>query len=164
MSVTHVYTRQHNVKGLQSSWQGPFEILSRPTRSTLIIKVGITKDGSDRTERRAWGDVKPAFRREGAPEGVRPRRGRPRKQPEQSSSLQSDSSSHNNNNTAEVIAALDFTKPPPMAPNSNSHATDAEPFKLSGPPPWPGFPTKPSSWTASDSELQFINDSIRGVS
>ena len=42
--VTHVYTKQHNKKGLDSSFKGPFEIISRPSRSTIEIKVGVNKD------------------------------------------------------------------------------------------------------------------------
>ena len=85
--VTHVYTRQHNVKGLQPVWTGPFRILSRPTRSTLVIKVGLNNDRTDRTELRAWADVKPAYLRVDAEDAARPKRGRPSKLTTATSSL-----------------------------------------------------------------------------
>ena len=80
-SATHVYTKQHDTRGLDSRYRGPFRILSRPTRTTAQIKVGEYKDRSDRTEVRHWGDMKPAKIREGEEvvEASRPRRGRPPK-------------------------------------------------------------------------------------
>jgi len=77
--VTHVYCRHHNCKGLQCKWRGPFEIDSRPTRSTVKIKVGVNKDSSDRTEIRSWGDAKSAYLRDNMAAASRPKRGRPRK-------------------------------------------------------------------------------------
>ena len=79
--VSHVYARQHDTRGLQTRYRGPFKVISRPSRSTLEIKVGVNKDGSDRTELRAWADCKRAYLRQDAAEASRPKRGRPPKQP-----------------------------------------------------------------------------------
>ena len=79
-SVTHVYARQHNTRGLEERYKGPFKILDRPTRSTLVIKAGLTNSGEDRRELRSWADCKPAHRREDNLEASRPKRGRPSKE------------------------------------------------------------------------------------
>ena len=85
--VTHVYAKQHETKGLHQSYEGPFRILSRPTRSTVVIKVGVDRFGQDREELRAWKDLKPAYLRNNTVEAARPKRGRPplRPQPEPTS-------------------------------------------------------------------------------
>ena len=44
-SITHVYTKQHNTTGLEAPYCGPFPIVERPSRSTVKIKVGLTKSG-----------------------------------------------------------------------------------------------------------------------
>ena len=48
--VTHVYVKQHDTKGLDPRYRGPFRIISRPSRSTLEIKVGLTQAGEVRSE------------------------------------------------------------------------------------------------------------------
>ena len=80
-SITHVYTKQHNTTGLQAPFFGPFPIVSRPTRSTVKIRVGYHKDNSPRYEVRHWRDLKVGFRRPEAPEGQRPQLGRPPAKP-----------------------------------------------------------------------------------
>ena len=80
-SITHVYTKQHKTVGLEPSYAGPFEILSRPSRTQVVIKVGLTKSGEVRTELRHWKDLKVAHMRPEAKEAQRPKRGRPAKQP-----------------------------------------------------------------------------------
>ena len=160
-SVTHVYTRQHDVKGLQPKYCGPFLVLSRPSRSTLEIKVGLNKDGSFRKELRTWSDVKPAYLRENMSEASRPKRGRPSK-PTSDSLSNSKSSvdaslpkSNQNNvgtnnskspNSNAAVAAIDFSVPPPMerAGNSNAVATHAE----------------PKAWSASQQDIEWLNKSI----
>ena len=84
--ITHVYTKEHNTTGLQSPFSGPFRIVSRPSRSTVKICVGLTAKGEERHETRHWKDLKVAQMRSGAPEGQRPQRGRPRKDTENNKS------------------------------------------------------------------------------
>ena len=149
-SVTHVYTRQHNTKGLQCSWAGPFEILSRPTRSSIEIRVGLTPNLTIRTERRAWGDCKPAYRRKDgsweAPEAERPKRGRPSKKPKPveeavSTDQDGDPPFHGfaSQEALDIVSSMDFSKPPPSLSN---------------------LPVKTTAWTASVAELAAINNSI----
>ena len=180
--ITHVYTRQHDTKGLEPSFRGPFKILSRPTRSTLEIKVGLTRSGEIRSERRAWADCKPAHRRSDTIEAERPRRGRPRKDAEDTTTATAVDSSPNQpdlpqkensprsvrstrNQTPNYVAAMDFSKPPPgfVAGSLNSPSTHAEP---TGPPPKPAFPPpargfhERQSWSASAAEIAEINATI----
>ena len=56
-TVTHVYTRQHNTTGLQAPYQGPFPVISRPSRSTVKIRVGYSKHNVPRYEIRHWRDL-----------------------------------------------------------------------------------------------------------
>ena len=169
-TVTHVYTKEHNTKGLQPGFRGPFEVISRPTRSTVKIKVGVNKDGSNREQVRSWGDTKPAYLRSDAEPAERPKRGRPSKKPPASSTTSkshqnssgTDASSNQNIATTTTeyspnLAAIDFS-----AGNSKLLSTAPEPFKLSGPPPSPGFSKRPSVWSASQQDLDFINQSIAG--
>ena len=166
-SVDQVYARQHGTKGLQPRYQGPFKVLRRPTRSSLIIKVGLNNDRSDRTEYRSWADCKSAYLREGAQEAAKPKRGRPPKKSSDSSvnsPVDQDASpnvvSTNNNNVTDIDSdppfrgfasqsAIDFSRPPPpfkKPGNLNALTTHAEPA--------------PSGGSASPEELNFINASI----
>ena len=77
--VTHVFTRQHKAVGLQTPWEGPFKIASRPSRSTVQIKVGNYKNGEKRYEVRHFNDLKLAHPDSLAAPAVRPALGRPAK-------------------------------------------------------------------------------------
>ena len=155
-SVSHVYARKHEARGLSPKYIGPFPVISRPSRSQIVIKVGTNKDGSFRTELRHISDIKVAYVREGTQEAVRPKRGRPSKQAEVSSPSTSTPPSVS-------LPNVDLSQPPPsLAANSNLKSTSAEPqiALITGPPPIPSFPLKPSSWSASASDLATINQSI----
>ena len=180
-NLTHVYAKQHDTKGLESRYRGPFRVMSRPTRTTVEIKVGENKDRTDRTEIRHFGDVKPAYLREDAVEAERPRRGRPPKAevpiedanpPPPVSSDTSQQSNQNiagqpsqNSNVGGNRPARSTRNPAPNYVDALLHAVD-----FSSPPP--GYPKagnlKVSStsadpttmWTASPDELADINKSI----
>ena len=77
LDVTHVYTRQHQTTGLQCPFEGPFEILERPSRSTVKIRVGQYQDGRDRVEIRHFNDLKLAHPDSMASPVSRPKLGRP---------------------------------------------------------------------------------------
>ena len=134
--ITHVYVKQHKIRGIQPKWIGPFPIKSRPSRSTLEIKVGVNKQGEDRVELRSWSDAKPAYRRESIEDAVRPKRGRP-------------TNSHNtaipdvNNNISEIslewLNSFDFSIPPPPINQLNA---------------------EPRHWSATQEELKAINKAI----
>ena len=76
-NVTHVYTRQHQVTGLQSPFEGPFRIAERTSRSTVKIEVGLYRDGTKRYEIRHLNDCKLAHPDSLAAPASRPKLGRP---------------------------------------------------------------------------------------
>ena len=165
--VTHVYTKQHNTKGLQSLWYGPLKIKDRPTRSTLSIRVGRNRDNSDRLELRNWADCKPANRRADRADAERPKRGRPPKKPKDQDVI-----SEPEEETTETIAES------PNLTNSNDGGNSSRPTRSTRNPapnyvdtlvasidfsrPPPSYHPPSTTWTASRRELEVINRSIRG--
>ena len=93
--VTHVYTRQHQTKGLQTPFEGPFRIESRLSRSTVRLEVGTYKDGSKRYEVRHINDLKLAHPSSMAAPASRPALGRPPTSPASSTPTTSESTSSN---------------------------------------------------------------------
>ena len=76
LNATHVYVKQANPQSLCPKFEGPFEIKSRPSRSTIQVKIGTYANGDDRLLVFHWSSCKIAHMREGAPEGSRPQLGR----------------------------------------------------------------------------------------
>ena len=76
--ASHVYVRVDNPKSLMPKYCGPFEVISRPSDSTVQVKTGNYVSGRPMVELHTWARCKPAFIREGAPLAERARRGRPR--------------------------------------------------------------------------------------
>ena len=176
--ATHVYTRQHDTRGLQSRYKGPYRILSRPTRSSLEIKVGLNSNGSERKELRAWADCKKGYLRDNQADAERPKRGRPPKSPPSepiqpsspspsSSSDPSDASStgnHNNNKPPNLPNSNDggnLSRPTRSTRNPAPNYVDALVASIDFSKPPPSYPPS-TTWTASRQELEDINRSIRG--
>ena len=163
-SVTHVYVRQYDIKGLSSKYVGPFKITSRPSRSTVEIRVGTNKDGSERREIRHISDTKIAYLRDDAVEASRPKRGRPPKpkprpepQPDPtppSAPTKADISTNKNDGIASRlrsrnlpnVAEINFSVPPPGWKAGNSNY-----LRQSG---------NSVAWSANQGELEEINRSI----
>ena len=80
-NATHVYIKVVNPQSLCSKFEGPYEVVSRPSRSQLTVKIGSFKDGSPRLQTYNWSSAKVAHLREGAQLGSRPALGRPPVQP-----------------------------------------------------------------------------------
>ena len=80
-SATHVYVKIDNPKNLGSKFEGPYEILERPSRSTVKIKVGTYHNNEPRTLVFHWSACKVANMRENAIAAERPKLGRPKKSP-----------------------------------------------------------------------------------
>ena len=74
--ATHVYVKKANPLSLESKFEGPYEIKSRPSRSTIQIKIGKTVNNEDRLLTLNWSSCKIAHMREGAESGSRPNLGR----------------------------------------------------------------------------------------
>ena len=76
--ATHVYVKNENTLGLQPKFCGPFLITSRPSRSTVEVRVGSFADSSARLQKYHWSHCKIAHLREDASAAERPGPGRPR--------------------------------------------------------------------------------------
>ena len=76
-NATHVYIKVDQPKSLCPRFEGPYEIHSRPSRSTIEVVLGCKKDGSLRLQKYHWSSAKIAHMREGASVAQRPRLGRP---------------------------------------------------------------------------------------
>ena len=74
--ATHVYVKVDNPQGLSCRFEGPYQIVSRPSRSTVEVRIGSFVDGRPRLQTYNWQSCKIAHVREGAPEGQRPTLGR----------------------------------------------------------------------------------------
>ena len=76
-NVSHVYVKVDEPQGLSRKFEGPYEIVSRPSRSQVQVRVGSYASGEPRFLTFHWSACKPAHIREGAQLGERPRLGRP---------------------------------------------------------------------------------------
>ena len=165
-NITHVYTRQHKAVGLQTPYEGPFRVESRPSRSTVKIEVGIYKSGEKRFEIRHLNDVKIAHPESMAAPAQRSKLGRPSKSTEAKTvsgpgRLPPSSSAGNTNRLSDSLDPEPSQFFSPVAPTENkqvgtpgpsAHATSTssdrssaltanEEFEgtITGPPPQPAF-------------------------
>ena len=74
--ATHVYVKLENPTGLAGRFEGPYEIVSRPSRSQVEVRVGSFASGAPRLQVYNWSSCKVAHLRQGQPEGSRPALGR----------------------------------------------------------------------------------------
>ena len=95
-NTSHVYTKQHKSTGLQPSFAGPFPIEERLSKSTIKIRVGYKVSGDPIYEVRHLNDIKLVSPGSNVEEASRPKKGRPRKQPD-----------------LPEVSQIDFTQPPP---------------------------------------------------
>ena len=76
-NAPHVYIKVDKPQSLCPRFEGPYEIHSRPSRSTIEVVLGCKKDGSLRLQKYHWSSAKIAHMREGASVAQRPKLGRP---------------------------------------------------------------------------------------
>ena len=74
--ATHVYVKVEDPQGLASRFEGPYPVVSRPSRSTVQVRIGSYVNGTPRLQIYNWKSCKIAHMREGAQDGERPRLGR----------------------------------------------------------------------------------------
>ena len=72
-----VYIKVDEPKGLAPWFEDPYAIVSRPSRSTIQVRIGSFADGTPRLQEYNWNSCKIAHLREGAQPSERPRLGRP---------------------------------------------------------------------------------------
>ena len=112
-NATHVYVKIDEPKGLSCRYEGPYKIISRPSRSQIEVRVGSYANGSPRTSIYHWSSCKPAHLRPDFVEGSRPNVGRkPRPDPPAS-----DSQLRDVNNATELGAKT--LSPSQPSPNQN---------------------------------------------
>ena len=75
--ATHVYIKVEDPAPLCPRFEGPYKITSRPSRSTVEVRLGSYVDGSPRLQVYNWRSCKIAHMRPDATEGTRPKLGRP---------------------------------------------------------------------------------------
>ena len=188
--ITHVYTRQHQTKGLQTPYEGPFFIDSKPSASTLKLVVGHYRDGRERSEIRHLNDVKLADPDSLAAPASRPALGRPSAQSEGRNNtglevvqtppvpdnrlieVPNPTSTNGSKQTepAEIQNKISDKTPEmsrllestarPVRATRNQNPSYVDSMEISGPPPYPGFVNHSRSWSASQAELAAINASI----
>ena len=73
-----VYIKKEDPTGLSSRFEGPYPIVSRPSRSTIEVRIGSFVDGTPRLQVYNWNTCKVAHLREDAQVAQRPMLGRPR--------------------------------------------------------------------------------------
>ena len=78
-----VYVKVEDPSGLSPRFEGPYEIISRPSRSTISVRIGSFADGRPRVQEYNWNTCKIAHLRDDAVVGSRPKLGRPSKSPPQ---------------------------------------------------------------------------------
>ena len=74
--ITHVYVKVDEPRGLSPRFEGPYKVVSRPSRSQVQVRVGSFANGDPRLVTFHWSSCKPAHMRQDAPEGSRPNLGR----------------------------------------------------------------------------------------
>ena len=174
--VKRVYTKQHQTTGLDPSYEGPFNIAERPTKSVVKLEVGSYKDGRVRYEFRHLNDIKPAHPKSLAGTVERPKLGRPAAMTSTSSakapgSTESEAAFQVQNggkvNKPAAAPPTHAEDPPnsnqrPIRTTRNPAPSYVDSIEFSGPPPFRGFPVN-RTWSASAADLEAINQSIRGV-
>ena len=181
-NIKQVYTKQHQTTGLQPSYEGPFRVEEKTSRSVWKIEVGSYKDGRKRFEYRHVNDLKFAHPKSLAAPIERPKLGRPTTvQSESSESTEAKMTAHPtpSNRSNEFSRQQQLPEPspvntPPQAENKQIGTRDDVNHETSIPDrpqrstrnPNPIYvdslrlQAPPRAWSASESDLQWLNASI----
>ena len=81
LQATSVYVKAANPLSLCPKFDGPYPIVSRPSRSTIKVRIGSFANGQPRHLTLHWSSCKVANQRPGALLGSRPKLGRPSNKP-----------------------------------------------------------------------------------
>ena len=155
--ATHVYVRVDNPKSLMPKYSGPFEIVSRPSDSTIQIKTGNFVSGKPKLELHTWARAKPAFMRPDAVVAERPKRGRPQKIPATVSVPDPPSTEETRPNDAVIQLSENVNN---NTPDSNVGGKRQPRTTRNPAPNYVNAVHKPSSWSASQLELANLNNQI----
>ena len=172
-SYPDTYTKQHQTTRLQSSYEGPFKIVDRPSKSTVKLVVGHYKSGAERFEIRHANDLKFAHPESMAAPAERPALGRPatvRKDVR----IHTDAPSTDLLPPPQLINQSDPEPPPPAQPvvddagkqtkqnNPNSNVGGRPTRTTRNPNPYyvDAMSWSPQPWSASQTEVDALNKSI----
>ena len=165
--VTHAYTLQHDKKGLDPSYRGPFKIKKLVSRSTLRLIVGHYANGSERYEDRHWSELKAVKLPENVQEDSRAKLGRPSKT-ENSTPVSSEQSDFPSKSTGPP-PTQPFTgfkpeeikqKPPIITQKMFDECEWDKVFKTVSSNDFSKPPPSLKPWSANKSDLEAINKSI----
>ena len=113
----HVYVKVDEPSSLSPRFEGPYAIVSRPSRSTIEVRIGSYADGRPRLQIYNWNSCKIAHLRDDALEGQRPKLGRKPKSTTPTSSVNSpslpESSERSPSNTSDTSETLSGSQPHP---------------------------------------------------
>ena len=128
-------------------FEGPFKVLSRPTRTTVEVKIGAYKHGEPRSLTYHWTSCKPAHMREGAAEGRRPMLGRkprgPTSAPASGSTPTDATGVLINENRGEINKPVDTEVTPAKIQNAKNSKRSPTPFPDSDEPDNPTWSPRP---------------------
>ena len=113
--ASHVYVKVAEPQGLSSRFEGPYPIVSRPSRSTVQLRLGSYANGVPRLQEYHWSSCKVAHLRDGAPDGQRPNLGRPKTKPDPQ---QKEFSSDSTDSIDETGGVDQIQEPSPQKPDS----------------------------------------------
>ena len=139
-SATHVYVKVDNPGNLAPKFEGPYEIIDRPSRSTVRIKVGTFKSGEVRDLTYHWSSCKVAHLREGQQSAERPKLGRPKMS--HTNTLGDKNSLVASEIEDSAGAQNESSQQPPLVPDNNKREGAKIQTTLStkhGPPSLPAF-------------------------
>ena len=127
--VTHVYVKVDDPKGLSPRFEGPYRIMSRPSRSQIEVRVGSFADGTPRLVTFNWQSCKPAHMRENASESSRPNIGRRPNPPTVQNKLNKDAADSSGNERPD-----NHETSSPESQHSSFLPAERGKFKSSAPP------------------------------
>ena len=133
-NATHVYVAVDEPRGLAPRFEGPFEVISRPSRSQVEIRIGSFANGRPRLATYHWKSCKIAHLREGFVVGSRPNLGRRPNPPTEPTSPVSGSSSSSVGDSKSSAQESDVSSPSQKGGNFENELS---------PEPTPAEPTDP---------------------
>ena len=150
-TATHAYIKVDNPKGLMQSYVGPYEIVERPSLSTIRVKVGTFKSGVANLQLHHWSNAKPAAMREDAILAKMAPRGRPPKSTSSSSDVNPQTEASEADNRFGKNESKQAVLPVRSQPNDRAnHETSNQRWckPVTGAPPKPAGQPSSGVWTS----------------
>ena len=136
-SAKHVYIKVEDPAPLAPRFEGPYEIVSRPSRSTITVRVGSFVDGRPRLQTYNWNLAKIAHLRDDAECGERPKLGRPAAARSNKEERVPDPPDIQSSNPSDSVPSSISKQTPPNSAERGKIQTSFN--TLSGKPPHPDY-------------------------